>query len=97
MPPAALTATTARRTCAQDKRRSLIVYAALHSLDDHASPGIALAMQAPTRQALDTLLRDGLTCLRNDDRVGSPAARSPFHPRWTISRCGARPPRSSRL
>jgi hypothetical protein len=51
----------------QDLRDRLIVYGALHNFDDHASPGIALAVQAPTRQALNALLHDGLTCLRNDD------------------------------
>ena len=51
----------------QDLRDRLIVYGTLHDLDDHASPGVALAVQAPTRPALDTLLRDELTCLRNDD------------------------------
>lgn len=51
----------------QDLRDRLIVYGSLRTFDDHASPGVALAVQAPTRQALDTLLRDGLPCLRDDD------------------------------
>ena len=49
----------------QDLRDRLIVYGALHTLDGHTSPGIALAVQAPTRQALGTLLGDELTCHRN--------------------------------
>jgi uncharacterized protein len=53
----------------QDLRDRLIVYGALHNLDGHASPGVALAVQAPTRQALDTLLRDGLTRLGSDDNT----------------------------
>ena len=53
----------------QGLRDRLIVYGALHNLHDDSSLGVALAVQAPTRQALDTLLGDGLTCLHHDGDV----------------------------
>jgi hypothetical protein len=40
-------------------RKQLIVYGALRTLDDAALIGLALAVQARDRQAVDTLLDQG--------------------------------------
>lgn len=44
-------------------RQRLIVYGTLHNLDDNEPMGVALAVQVPTRHALDTLLSDGVARL----------------------------------
>ncbi len=40
-------------------RERLIVYGELRNLDDEEPAGVALALQAPTREAVDALLGDG--------------------------------------
>jgi hypothetical protein len=40
-------------------RERLIVYGQLRNLDGEEPAGLALAVQAPTREALDALLDDG--------------------------------------
>ncbi|HEU5266980.1 MAG TPA: YciI family protein [Jatrophihabitans sp.] len=47
----------------QHVREGLIVYGRLHDPYGVAPAGVALAVQVPTRQALDTLLGDGLAWL----------------------------------
>jgi uncharacterized protein len=47
----------------QHVRQRLIVYGALHSIDDNEPVGVALAVQVPTRHALDALLGDGVAWL----------------------------------
>ena len=44
-------------------RARLIVYGGLRSVDDEGPAGVALAVQTPTREALDTLLGDERTWL----------------------------------
>jgi hypothetical protein len=44
-------------------RERLIVYGALRNLDNEELAGVALAVQVPTREALDALLGDGLAGL----------------------------------
>jgi uncharacterized protein len=47
----------------------LIVYGVLRSVDDEQPAGLALAVQAPTREALDTLLADPRAGLADYDDV----------------------------
>jgi len=51
-------------------RERLIVYGALQDLDDEELAGVALAVQVPTREALDALLADGLAGLADYGDVG---------------------------
>ncbi len=51
-------------------RERLIVYGALRDLDDEKLAGVALAVQVPTREALDPLLGDGLAGLADYGDVG---------------------------
>ena len=51
-------------------RERLIVYGALRNLDDEELAGVALAVQVPTREALDALLGDGLAGLADYGDVG---------------------------
>ena len=53
------TAARDRASLSTELRRRLIVYGALRTLDDAALIGLALAVQARDRQAVDTLLDQG--------------------------------------
>lgn len=50
-------------------RRRLVLYGELRHLDDDQWAGVALAVQAPTRQALDALLTDTRAGLTRGDEV----------------------------
>jgi uncharacterized protein YciI len=51
-------------------RERLIVYGALRDLEEDERAGVALAVQVPTRDALDALLADGLAGLADYGEVG---------------------------
>jgi uncharacterized protein YciI len=51
-------------------REHLIIYGAMRDLDDGRPAGVALAVQVPTRDALDALLGDGLSELADYGEVG---------------------------